>query len=987
MVSLRGDWRPAHRDASRAVAGRKVCCSPTRIQQGPLTLGDSHLICATESAVLIYSTADSLLEHAFRTQPRDSVCAFTLCSVDSKCVYAGTQTGYIYQWDFTTGDLKGRWRSPSAVYGMETAGRDGANELYVLRGGKTWDVSIHRLGPGGVNEAITVMRHKSPIRSFKVCEGGDFIFGITLSSFLIGRRVKSDGTLTNTTYTWREFKCSEGPTCFDVKIQTSGTNSLPTVDLAIGGVRGAIFVYADVLRRVAQMEKPPKQSEGPTSLTAQQLHWHRQAVETVAWSLDGNYLISGGTETTLVLWQLETGRKQFLPHLASPILSLTLSPTGSSYVVRLGDNSVMVLSTSELSPTAHVAGVQSASLSRVVRPMPILQTVDLYSQFSDGAPPTTVPAAATINPRAASHLLLSVPAHQIRFAGSLSPPTPYLQDFDLSSARSVSRQAMTRTNATNVNQGPEKTAIQEPSVKYLQVSRDGQWLATVDEWTFPPMDARLEDSGEELHSASNSTRRESRLSFWVWNPSDDNWMLNTRIDEPHRYEDQPGCVPVIGLAADPAAAKFATIGADAVVKLWAPKTKLKSGKIVRSGGGGGAGKGASTEGNETWWSLEITVPLDRSVSLDRLQSAAPDRAILAYSNDGSVLAAYTHHDTFDTPSPIVHFIDAANGSLRESRHGLYDGHDGIHGLAFLDRYLICLGRNAAVVWDVTSFDLCTFIPIKTPKHKHLSQERNAIDDYMEPDSNASIPVPVPHLAVNLKTHTFAVASAAIAKDAMRMSVHPLLKFKTRVQVFSPDRGAEPVFRTKIPRATVALLSKGGSAGISFEDETPAVEKKGYVLLDVGAEIHTLAVERGPIGTHADPNGISSPEPPRELSDAQEEGISAEDDDDAIEEGDAPVGAATVPRFPLTIAATEDTRPVVRPEKLAEVFDYPSHAMPPMKDLFQGVMRLYAKKPAEAEKAPLTELANLPPPQREQTEHEEEDDEDEESDDDDSDSDS
>src|SRR5271154_426699 len=56
------------------------------------------------------------------------------------------------------------------------------------------------------------------------------------------------------------------------------------------------------------------------------------------------------------MWQLDTNQRQYLPHLSAPICNVTISESGSSYVLKMGNNSVMALSTSDLLPTTHIAG-------------------------------------------------------------------------------------------------------------------------------------------------------------------------------------------------------------------------------------------------------------------------------------------------------------------------------------------------------------------------------------------------------------------------------------------------------------------------------------------------------------------------------------------------------------------------------------------------------------------------------------------------------
>ena len=54
-------------------------------------------------------------------------------------------------------------------------------------------------------------------------------------------------------------------------------------------------------------------------------HWHSRAVAGVAFSPDGGYIVSGGSEGTLVIWQTETKHSTFLPRLGSPIRAVSVS--------------------------------------------------------------------------------------------------------------------------------------------------------------------------------------------------------------------------------------------------------------------------------------------------------------------------------------------------------------------------------------------------------------------------------------------------------------------------------------------------------------------------------------------------------------------------------------------------------------------------------------------------------------------------------------
>ena len=45
------------------------------------------------------------------------------------------------------------------------------------------------------------------------------------------------------------------------------------------------------------------------------MHWHAHAVNALAFNSDGTYLLSGGDEAVLVVWQLSTGDRRYFPRL------------------------------------------------------------------------------------------------------------------------------------------------------------------------------------------------------------------------------------------------------------------------------------------------------------------------------------------------------------------------------------------------------------------------------------------------------------------------------------------------------------------------------------------------------------------------------------------------------------------------------------------------------------------------------------------------
>ncbi|KAL8857158.1 MAG: hypothetical protein Q9198_010734, partial [Flavoplaca austrocitrina] len=292
-----------------------------------------------------------------------------------------------------------------------------------------------------------------------------------------------------------------------------------------------------------------------------------------------NYLISGGLETTLVLWQLETGYINTLPHLGAPIEGIVISPSGASYAIRLADNSAMIVSTAELKPTFSIAGVQSTDTNSLEHmKLPYIATVD--------SSPENMVRPRTLRPLAVNSsigLLCAIPSTTpSRVPSTVPQPVSFLQTIDTTSAQQLSKQALTRTKVTDLNVGPESNSILEPNVILLQLSQDGKWLATVDEWVPPKRDLAFFSYDDDQAIEEQDGRREIYLKFWSWHENNKVWSLVSRVDDPHAS--QSGVVVgknrVLDLVADPSSTGFATVGEDGVVKTWKASIRQRHNSTV-----------------------------------------------------------------------------------------------------------------------------------------------------------------------------------------------------------------------------------------------------------------------------------------------------------------------------------------------------------------------------------------------------------------------
>lgn len=84
--------------------------------------------------------------------------------------------------------------------------------------------------------------------------------------------------------------------------------------LAAGDASGRIqlwYNFPHLLRH------PPNSKPAATTI-----HWHAHAVTCLGFSLDSVYLLSGGAEAVLVQWQLESGKRSYLPRLGGTLVGV-----------------------------------------------------------------------------------------------------------------------------------------------------------------------------------------------------------------------------------------------------------------------------------------------------------------------------------------------------------------------------------------------------------------------------------------------------------------------------------------------------------------------------------------------------------------------------------------------------------------------------------------------------------------------------------------
>lgn len=620
--------------------------------------------------------------------------------------------------------------------------------------------------------------------------------------------------------------------------------------------------------------------------------------------MSGNYVISGGRESVLVFWQLETGKREFLPHMSSIIETIVVSPTGAAYAVHLSNNSVIVLSTVDLLPKTSISGIQT----------PVIQSPKIMGQEpqrADGKSwlkPLIQRVPAIVNPVLPSQMLLAVgPNQEVRASEPLIMGNPLLQTLDLRTCKSISNQALTRTNFTNVNALPLALGVIEPRVVHMKISFDAMWLATVDEWIPLDQDFDFLYCGGKNVSFERNSRREVHLKFWQWNANTKMWELVSRIDKPHFIsEGSRESGQILDLAPDPNSVQFATIGSDGTVKIWHPKARKRDGLLVR---------GNMNEVLKSWSCLRV-VRLTR-INIDHhdgTRSKAPVTGCISYSEDGSVLAA-----VLGIPNGLLYLIDTNSGIIKASHTGFVE--DEVFGLGFLGQDLIVLTDK------LQSFD----VVFEEPRHTYSFKSCTA---KLSTDQKREMI----HLAIDHKSTTFAVALPKLP-----CGTEQFVGAKSELVIFHPEI-AKPQFIDVFPSLITALL--------------PVVSSEGFLVIDAMAEICTvmrkgtqlltcLAQSTSALQLDKDTNEYAT------LAIDLKEDI--EDEEEEIQQTSTGSGGVeSIPNLSQEnneegeneIEDDEDNEfPVVSQHQLAGVLDAgPAFALPPIEEMFYQVASLFTARP-------------------------------------------
>lgn len=209
-------------------------------------------------------------------------------------------------------------------------------------------------------------------------------------------------------------------------------------------------------------------------------HWHSNEVKALTFTSDGVYLLSGGLEGVLVVWQMETGKRNYLPRLGGAVFYIAPSLHPSLFAIACMDNSIKLLNIGTMDVERNIQGIKPS--------------FEMPKQL------TMHPSMVSIEP---SEGKIVVATHNLS-----------LQFYDSWTDKHVGELQVTPRNY--VTGGREEEEGLSTCVTHVAFSADGSCMATVD-----------------VRIAEHSIGGGACLKFWDRQPGNLRFSVNTQIDEPY----------------------------------------------------------------------------------------------------------------------------------------------------------------------------------------------------------------------------------------------------------------------------------------------------------------------------------------------------------------------------------------------------------------------------------------------------------------------
>ncbi|CAG9464799.1 unnamed protein product [Pedinophyceae sp. YPF-701] len=396
----RGGFRARRRDAGasgwlrqrcecalwgpRGSGGTMASLSGNLHQYPPATSLDGELILVpTGYTVRAYHSATGT--HAFTLSGHGAAVTAVVPHPKIKThAYTCSLDGFIKFWDLTDQTIVKKWNVGARLQSMEISGRE-ALLTATLRDGGAGRVMRYSLEDSKLLGTHRMRTTQPRTISASACDHANTETGADTQTVLPASRCAAAVDRATACIFDAAAGFSAGPARVHhtrpltaVALSPSGTVA------AVGDSSGRILLIHDVPKLLAHVPEFLARGGGPESASdgdsdgeggvravrkqrrgvrvkpvVTTWHWHPAAVATLCFSTDGEYLLSGGQEEVLVIWQTKTGTRTYLPRLGGAVAHVAAVPAHPGrYLVSLRSNAVLLVDAAAMAVVSTVAGAR-----------------------------------------------------------------------------------------------------------------------------------------------------------------------------------------------------------------------------------------------------------------------------------------------------------------------------------------------------------------------------------------------------------------------------------------------------------------------------------------------------------------------------------------------------------------------------------------------------------------------------------------------------
>lgn len=438
-------------------------------------------------------------------------------------------------------------------------------------------------------------------------------------------------------------------------ITSLATNATKEI-VVTGHEHGEMLLWHDLgqwMRAQAGARSLPNDVAPPVTTL---LHWHAHPVSSIAISDNGNYLYSGGEEATLVIWQMATGVKNFIPRLGAALTQVAVAQRSSLVAVASMDNGVHVIDAAKMrlqwSLRALCITPAAASSSTGTN-----KSAGSSSNSGKQEPQQTavLPVASGLFPSPASQFVQSDPSFRCKVLveprRQLAVCNGYpgtLQALDLETRTLSSGSQHQVVQYTRVSKTERHSKMFVPSVthfQYLDCGGGGGVSTTL----LATVDVRR-GSGV---SAGLGPEAETSLKFFQWDAAKSQYRLGAQVDRPHG----PHRVTALAFAPFPPAASSASLLSSSSSSSASATADAKA--TGAAAGGGAVCATCAVDGSVKLWRAQAEMPsVPSSSSSSSSRGAGGGGGGVAPPLSWTCAYSFRHKDC-----PANHLSHSRDGSL------------------------------------------------------------------------------------------------------------------------------------------------------------------------------------------------------------------------------------------------------------------------------------------------------------------------------------